>query len=105
MFWQLSYLFRCSPIAPIETDAAAVPIKRSITISVANRDNGSTNPAALLDSGAAPFDTGGPFTVTGYYKFKEIGPLGDDAYAEIFGIRISDHPKRMGAFFGLFQFR
>ncbi len=77
-------------VAPIETDAAAVPIKRSITISVANRDNGSTNPAALLDSGAAPFDTGGPFTVTGYYKFKEIAPLGDDAYAEIFGVRISD---------------
>lgn len=77
-------------ITPVRISAASVPVKRSITISVANDANGSINPAAVFDSGAAPFHADGPFTVTGYYKFKQLAPLGNDGVAKVFDIPLSD---------------
>ena len=76
-------------VPSVRSIAAAAPIRRSITISVANDKDGSINPAAVFDTGAAPFTTDGPLTVTGYYKYTQIAPLGDGAFANLFGLRVS----------------
>lgn len=90
-------------VPSVRSIAAAAPIRRSITISVANDKDGSINPAAVFDTGAAPFTTDGPLTVTGYYKYTQIAPLGDGAFANLFGLRVSDTKNKWQSFTASFE--
>ncbi len=76
------------------TAAADKAFTRIITISAPNTPNGSINPAAFLDGSVAPLGTGGPFTVTGYYRFNKLADMtkgtANTPGAFVFDIPVSD---------------
>ena len=81
-------------VIPATTAEAAPAFTRIITISSPNTPNGSINPAAFVDGSVAPFHTGGPFTVTGYYRFNKLAGhdrgTGDTPAAYVFDVPVSD---------------
>ena len=81
-------------ITPAPTAEAAPTFTRVVTISSPFTTTGSINPAAFLDAAVAPFNSGGPFTVTGYYRFNQLGGhdrgTGDSPFASVFDITVSD---------------
>ncbi len=68
---------------------AAPAIRRSVTVCAPHTESGSINPLASLNAADERFQTGGPFTVTGYYKFKKIAAMpketGNTPAAHVFG--------------------
>lgn len=83
-------IFAATPPA----QAAPSAFSRIITVSSPYTPTGSINPAAFVDSCVAPFHVGGPFTVTGYYRFNKLGGhdrgTGDTPNATVFDIPVSD---------------
>ena len=86
--------------APVE---AAPNFTRIITISSPYIPSGSINPAAFVDGSAAPFNVGGPFTVTGYYRFNKLGEHGAGAAAYVFDVPISDTKGQWKTFTATFN--
>ena len=76
------------------TSAASDTFQRIISISAPNTADGCINPLACLDASQAPFQKGGPFSVSGYYRFHKIAgmPKGTSNIpsASVFGISVSD---------------
>ena len=74
--------------------AATPTFSRTVTISSPYTATGSINPAAFVDASVAPFNVGGPFTVTGYYRFNKMGDhnrgTGDTPSATVFDVPVSD---------------
>jgi len=81
-------------ISPANTAQAAPAFTRIVTISSPYTPTGSINPAAFVDGSAAPFNAGGPFTVTGYYRFNKLGGhdrgTGDSPAAYVFDVPVTD---------------
>ena len=80
---------------------------RVLTVSSPNTANGSINPAVFVDSSAAPFKIGGPFTVTGQYRFKKVADLnkgtGNTPAATVFDISVSDTKGQWKSFTSSFN--
>ena len=73
---------------------AGVEFEKYITISAPNTPTGCAAPLAAFDCSQAPFDKGGPFTVTGYYKCRLDGVMYKDGMtagaANVFGVSVGD---------------
>ncbi len=86
---------------------AAPTICRSVTIYAPNIESGSINPLASLNAADERFQTGGPFTVTGYYKFQKIADMpkktNNTPAAHVFGQNVSDTNGSWVAFSGRFS--
>lgn len=86
---------------------AAPAIRRSVTVCAPHTESGSINPLASLNAADERFQTGGPFTVTGYYKFKKIAAMpketGNTPAAHVFGRNVSDTNGSWVAFSGRFS--
>ncbi len=69
-------------------------ICRSVTVCAPNTESGSINPLASLNTADERFQSGGPFTVTGYYKFRRIAGMpketGNIPAAHVFGQTVAD---------------
>lgn len=92
---------------PAHKAEAAPAICRSVTVCAPNTESGSINPLASLNAADERFQTGGPFTVTGYYKFKQIAGMpkntGNTPVAHVFGQNVSDTNGSWVAFSGRFS--
>ena len=90
--------------------SAAEPMEgyqKMITISAPNTPTGCAAPLAAFDISAAPFKSGGPFTVTGYYNFHSEGVMYKDGMtggsANVFGISVSDTAGQWKSFTASFN--
>ena len=93
-------------ITPAVAEAAPA-FTRIVTISSPYTPTGSINPAAFVDGSAAPFNVGGPFTVTGYYRFNKLGghdrSTGDNPAAYVFDVPVSDTAGQWKTFTATFN--
>ncbi len=78
----------------VPVQAATPDFSRYITVSAPNTPTGCAAPFAAFDISQAPFNQGGPFTVTGWYKYHTEGFMQKDSMtggsANVFGIPVRD---------------
>lgn len=88
--------------------ANATPgFEKTITVSAPNTPTGCAAPLAAFDSSVAPFDKGGPFTVTGYYKCRQDGVMYKDnmtsGSTNLFGASVADTAGQWKSFTASFS--
>lgn len=80
--------------AAVPRAAAANNFTRVVTVSAPNTAHGSINPLFCLDASQPPFHTGGPFFVSGYYRFHMVAGMPKNTdyapAASVFGNSVSD---------------
>lgn len=88
------FLFASLLVNPSIAIAAPQSFSRIITIAAPNTAEGCINPLACLDASQSPFNQGGPFFVSGYYRFHKVADMPKDTSntpsASVFGISVSD---------------
>ena len=86
---------------------ASADFETYITIAAPNTPTGCAAPLAAFDCSVAPFDKGGPFTVSGYYKCRLDGVMYKDGMtggsANVFGISVADTAGQWKAFTASFS--
>ena len=94
-------------VIPTFVSAETPVFKKTITISAPYTATGSINPAAFVDVSVAPFQSGGPFTVTGYYRLNTLGyqdrGTGDQPAAYVFDLPVSDTKGQWKSFTSTFN--
>ena len=90
----LGGLFSGVPGIAVRAVESADDCQRMITISAPNTPTGCAAPLAAFDASQAPFQSGGPFTATGYYRFRSEGVMLKDnmtsGSANVFGTPVSE---------------